>query len=225
MSVYWGPYTVFGFVNFLLDLLHRLHRPHNLLLYQIVASTVVPLSLTTSLSLLLPFDGASPRKFNQKTTSVNKWITWPTRVPHPLFNFQVFSFQLKRSNESPRLLCSSALTVMCPLRFVFVVVSELKIAAGVVLYYPRLKPPTTVSALGSGLRELVLSPAWKNSRSAIREVFARILRPKSMLRLNYFAHRADLLIPTLFGDLSAVFNTLPETGIMSILQECEVDGK
>lgn len=103
--------------------------------------------------------------------------------------------------------------------------SELKIAAGVVLYYPRLKPPTTVSALGSGLRELVLSPAWKNSRSAIREVFARILRPKSMLRLNYLAHRADLLIPPLFGDLSVVFNTLPETGIRSILQECEVDGK
>lgn len=114
---------------------------------------------------------------------------------------------------------------MCPLRFVFVVVSELRIAAGVVLYYPRLKPPTTVSALGSGLRELVLSPAWKNSRSAIREVFARILRPKSMLRLNYLAHRADLLIPPLFGDLSAAFNTLSKTGILSILLECQVESK
>lgn len=121
--------------------------------------------------------------------------------------------------ESLRLLLSLDSTVMCPLRFVFVVVSELKIAAGVVLYYPRLKPPTTAVALRLGLWELVLSPAWQNSRSAFREVFARILRPKSMLRLNYLPHRADLLIPPLFWDLSAVFNTLPETGIMTALQD------
>lgn len=66
MSVYWGPYSVFGFVNFLLDLLHRLHRPHNLVLCQIVASTVVPLSLSTSLSLFLPFNGASPENSIKK---------------------------------------------------------------------------------------------------------------------------------------------------------------
>lgn len=50
--------------------------------------------------------------------------------------------------ESPRLLSSLASTVMYPLRSVYVVVSELKIAAGVVLYYPCLKPPITASALG-----------------------------------------------------------------------------
>lgn len=65
MSVYWGLYSVFGFVNFLLDLLHRLHRPHNSVLYQIVASTVVPLSIPPSLSLA-PFRWGFPSKIQSK---------------------------------------------------------------------------------------------------------------------------------------------------------------
>lgn len=85
--------SVFGFVNFLLDLLQCLHSAHNLLLCQIVAFSAF-LSLfcyehIQSLSHTLA-NVRWGQKFNWKTTSVNKWVTWPTRVPHPLQISSVF---------------------------------------------------------------------------------------------------------------------------------------
>jgi len=80
---------VFGFVNFLLDLLQRLHSAHNLLLCQIVAFSSYLSSSYQSLSHSLP-NARWGQKFNWKTTSVNKWVTWPTRVPHPLQISSVF---------------------------------------------------------------------------------------------------------------------------------------
>lgn len=193
MCLYWDSYSVFGFVNFLLDLLHRLHRPHNLLLYQIVAPTVAFLGITLlrPQTAWLPLNLPAPLENSIKNYKRKQVDNMANSCPASTFQFSSVFLSVEAVEPPCPALLPLRLLPLCALYgLFFVVLTELKIAAGEISYYPRLKPPTAIvaSASDSGSGSTCVKSCaayaarWKNSRSATR---ARYLHAFCGLKVCY----------------------------------------
>lgn len=207
----------FGFVNFLLDLLQRLHCAHNfcvtvygklLLLKRLTFPTFSPsVPLSTSLTSTLAKIQSKNYKRKQVGNMANSCIV-STSI------FKCFPF------------CSSRIFVlgMCCAFIVmphFCFPFELKIAAGKVGFWPGLNCLASNLCLHSSqphsshTSQLLNTPnsrakSWQGFGSdAVQEVFARILRPKSIQRPKLLgAHRCCCCYLLFFHLLVFVFCVL-----------------